>query len=195
MSGLGSTIFGAMAPSANGADILTILQAHVPINADGVPVLCSNRAGRRMRYTIAPIAPKSCTPMAAAAVGVGWPACDRPLASESKCASNLPDSPLRAVPRHARCVVCTLGMQQPMSTPCGHAMCAGCQPAPGEGDKIRCPKCDMTCMSSSIKPAPMLSWLLRGARVKYAPAPKATSGPSLSPRGQPDIHSASHAPR
>jgi hypothetical protein len=140
--------------SANGEDIVTILPAHVPINADGVPVLCSNRDGRRMRYTVAPIAPTS------------WPAHDRPSSI-----SAMPNPAPRAVPRHARCVVCSLGMQQPMSTPCGHAMCAGCQPAPGDGDKIRCPKCDMTCLASSVKPSPMLSWLLGGVRVKCVPAP------------------------
>eukprot|EP00962_Isochrysis_galbana_P014675 scaffold4201_cov119-Isochrysis_galbana.AAC.10 len=186
------------APANGGADILTILPAHVPTNADGVPVLCPNRAGRRMRYTIAPIAPPSWTPMAAAdgasSVGFGWSACNRLSASETKSASDLPNIAPRTVPRHARCVVCSLGMQQPMSTPCGHAMCAGCQPSPGEGDKIRCPKCDMVCMASSVKPAPMLLWLLGGVRVKYVPAQQCP-GTSLPPRGQPDLRSAADAPR
>ena len=37
-------------------DILTILPSHVPTNADGVPVLRSNRrVGRRVRYTVEPL--------------------------------------------------------------------------------------------------------------------------------------------
>jgi len=40
----------------NATDILTILPSHMPTNAEGVPVLRSNRGGRRVRYAIEPIA-------------------------------------------------------------------------------------------------------------------------------------------
>eukprot|EP00967_Tisochrysis_lutea_P123750 scaffold206292_cov33-Tisochrysis_lutea.AAC.1 len=152
--------------------VLNILPTHVPTNADGVPILRSSRDGRRMRYMLVPLAQQPDPPSSAAGgaavraqpLGPAETEIRSVAVNDSKSSSaNL----LHAqAPRQARCAVCTLIMKQPVSMPCGHAMCSQCQPSPEADNTIRCPTCNHTWMATALKPAPMISWLLKGIRVK-----------------------------
>mmetsp|Transcript_7075 Transcript_7075/g.23429 ORF Transcript_7075/g.23429 Transcript_7075/m.23429 type:complete len:355 (+) Transcript_7075:70-1134(+) len=114
-------------------------------SSDGVPILHgSQRSGRRVRYTVAPLT------QVADGEAAALPATADP-------------------PRRSLCPVCNNVMVDPVAPPCGHSFCSKCTQTlehPEQGGKIECPTCARPALASSVRPSSMMSWLLGGVRVR-----------------------------